>query len=169
MALLNRRSLLGLSPLEIVALGSVCHREAYLCEKPDFPSLPTCVYLFNTRLRPVSDEPLLRPWHSAHLSLDSLQVSDRVSSFPLPLSRPPLREACLRLLNGDSGSGLSPEVFPAVSSQPFDIDAPRQIFSCLEPRRLPCGRPLGVLRVFPWSHAAPCGATRASWFPWRSP
>src|ERR1700691_4472754 len=39
----------------------------------------------------------------------------------------------------------------------------------LEPRRLPFGRPLGVLRVAPWSHAEPCGPTRASRFPWRSP
>jgi len=59
MALPNRRSLLGLSPLEIVALGSVCHREAYLCEKPDFPSLPASVYLFNTRLRIIVSGPLL--------------------------------------------------------------------------------------------------------------
>jgi len=38
-----------------------------------------------------------------------------------------------------------------------------------EPCRLPFGRPLGVLRVVPWSHAEPCGSTRASRFPWRSP
>jgi len=38
-----------------------------------------------------------------------------------------------------------------------------------EPRRLPCGRPLGTLRVFPWSHATPCGVTQASRFPWPSP
>ena len=55
---------------------------------------------------PVSDQPLHRPWRSARLSLDSLQVSDRVSPYPLPLSRLPLREACLRVFNGDSGSGL---------------------------------------------------------------
>ena len=29
------------------------------------------------------------------------------------------------------------------------------------PRNLPFGRSLGCLRVFPWSHAAPCGATQA--------
>jgi|SRR5579871_2123521 len=38
-----------------------------------------------------------------------------------------------------------------------------------EPRRLPFGRPLGVLRVVSRSHAEPRGSTRASRFPWRSP
>jgi len=96
------------------------HRKRQLCR-----NLTALKFQVTT---PVSDQPLLRPWHSALLSLDSLQVSDQDSSYPLPLSRPPLREACPRLLNGDSGSGLSPEVFPTVSSQPFDTDAPRQIF-----------------------------------------
>jgi len=108
--------------------------------------------------------PLLRPWRSQLPSPESLRVGDRVSSYALPLSQPPLRAACLRLFDGDSGSGLAPEVFPAVSSQPFDIDVPRQIFSCHEPCRLPCGEQLGVLRVVLWSHAASCDATRASRF-----
>ena len=98
---------------------------------------------------PASDHFRPRPWHSALPSPVSLRVGDLVSSCPLPLSQPPLRAACPRLLAEVSGSGLSPEVSPTAPSQPFDIDGLPSDLLLREPRSLPFGRPLGVLRVFP--------------------
>ena len=110
---------------------------------------------------PVSDTSLLRPWHSAHPCLGispSRRPSLLVCSSPLPatlagrLTPSFQRRFRIRVVTRGISNGFV-AAFRHRRSPP-DLRLPG-------PRNLPFGRSLGTLRVFPWSHAAPCGTTQA--------
>jgi len=109
----------------------------------------------------VSATSLLRHWHSTHPCLGispSRRPSLLVCSSPLPatlagrLTPPSQRRFRIRVVTQGISNGFV-AAFRHRRSPP-DLLLPG-------PHNLPFGLSFGALRVFPWSHAAPCGATQA--------